>query len=106
VFRKSAFKNAFEHPHPRQTCGCDVCNVDDNRNPSAGGFGGMNKCPPGKQARQMCTVHNLDSLFYCDACGHARPDLDANALLIRARCLPRSVNRSVSGGACAFWALF
>ena len=46
--------------------------------------------------RQMCTEHNVDTLFYCDACGQARPDLAANALLIRARCLPLSVNRSLS----------
>jgi hypothetical protein len=58
---------------------CEVCNVGENPNPSsggtAGGFGAVNKCPPGKWACQMCTVHNPDSLFYCDACEHARPDL-------------------------------
>jgi formyl-CoA transferase len=47
-----SFEHAPERPHHVcQSCGCDVCNVGENRNPSAGGFGGMNKCAPGKQAR-------------------------------------------------------
>ena len=58
---------------------CDVCNVGENPNPSAGGsaggFGGMSKPPQGKWSCEKCTVHNPDALFYCDACEHARPDL-------------------------------
>ncbi len=57
---------------------CDVCNVGENPSPpaAAAGFGGGGiKCPVGKWACQMCTVHNVDALFYCDACEHARPDL-------------------------------
>ena len=104
MFQKSAFKMLMSALIRVKAVVVTFCNVDEKRNPSAGGLGGMHKCPPGKQARQMCTVHNLGTLFYCDACGHARPDLDA--LSIRARCLPRSVNRSVSKGVCAFWALF
>ena len=66
-------------PAHRSKLRCDACNIGENPNPAAGGdaggFGGINKCPSGKWACQMCTVHNLDTLYYCDACEHARPDL-------------------------------